>query len=118
MKGSIDTPSSFQHPTFQIIEISQARFDVPYHFHAELELTLIISGKGKRFVGNQVSDFGPGDLVLLGQNVPHCWQNYRENLLIEEDPKGSQALVIQFHKDFFRLRISRKTGISIYQKIT
>ncbi|MEY2792525.1 MAG: Xylan 1,4-beta-xylosidase, partial [Bacteroidota bacterium] len=102
---------------FQIIEISQARFDVPYHFHAELELTLIISGKGKRFVGNQVSDFGPGDLVLLGQNVPHCWQNYRENLLIEEDPKGSQALVIQFHKDFLGSEYLEKQEFQFIKKL-
>lgn len=100
MKASLEHLSSEQHTTFQIKEISQARFDAPYHFHPELELTLIISGEGKRFVGNQVSDFGPGDLVLLGENVPHCWQNNRGDLLTEEDPKGSQALVIHFPKEF------------------
>ena len=100
MKASLEHLSSGKNQTFQLKEISQSRFDAPYHFHPELELTLIISGEGKRFVGNQVNDFSAGDLVLLGENVPHCWQNTRENLLIEQDPNGCQALVIHFSKEF------------------
>lgn len=127
MKAFLEHISPGNNQSFQIKEISQSRFDAPYHFHPELELTLIISGEGKRFVGNQVSDFSPGDLVLLGENVPHCWQNNRENLLVEEDPNGSQALVIHFPKHFLgsdflekeefqsikRLMERAKTGFSI-----
>jgi AraC-like DNA-binding protein len=101
------TKASLEHigdPTGSSIlrkEVIQARFDAPYHFHPELELTLIISGSGKRFVGNQITDFGPGDLVLLGENVPHCWQNHRKDWLISEDSsQDAQALVIHFKKDF------------------
>lgn len=100
MKASLEHLSTGNNQTFQLKEISQSWFDAPYHFHPELELTLIVSGKGKRFVGNQVNDFVAGDLVLLGENVPHCWQNTRENLLAEQDPNGSQALVIHFSKYF------------------
>ena len=86
---------------FQIKHVKQARFDAPYHFHPELELTLIIAGEGKRFIGNQITDFRPGDLVLLGENLPHCWQNHRKDWLLEDpDPEGAQALVIHFRKDF------------------
>jgi len=100
MKASLEHLPTDSNQTFFIKEIAQNRFDAPYHFHPELELTLIIAGEGKRFVGNQISDFGPGDLVLLGENVPHCWQNNRENLLLEETENASQAIVIQFPKAF------------------
>lgn len=117
MKASLEHLSSDQPSVFQMKEIAQSRFDAPYHFHPELELTLIISGKGKRFVGNQVADFGPGDLVLLGENVPHCWQNDRGNLLLEEDPLGSQALVIHFPKMFLGPDFLKKEEFQAIKKL-
>lgn len=87
--------------SFEIKEVKQTRFDAPYHFHPELELTLIISGEGKRFIGNQISDFSPGDLVLLGPNLPHCWQNHRKDWLTEDlEEDAAQALVVHFSADF------------------
>ncbi len=77
-------------------------FNYPYHFHPELELTLILHGAGKRFVGDSIEDFSAGDLVLLGKNLPHCWLDYGKN------PEEVKAVVIQFSedcfgKDFFKL---------------
>ncbi len=101
MKASLEYLSENINQPIQLKEIVQARFDAPYHFHPELELTLIISGEGKRFIGNQISDFSPGDLVLLGSNLPHCWQNHRNDWLgSDETSDAAQAIVIHFKRDF------------------
>lgn len=86
-------PASGQ--SFIIREFGQIAFGAPYHFHPELELTYIVKGNGKRYVGNHLEDFSSGDLVLLGPNLPHCWK-------IEDEETGNDAsaIVIQFNDSF------------------
>src|SRR5690606_29123498 len=48
-------------------------FDAPYHFHPEVELLLMESSRGTRYVGDSVEPYAPGDLVLIGANVPHVF---------------------------------------------
>ncbi|MFP5040273.1 AraC family transcriptional regulator [Parasediminibacterium sp. JCM 36343] len=56
------------------------RFDsVPFfysewHFHPEIELVYIQKGTGTQFIGNSVNHFSPGDMVLVGSNLPHLWK--------------------------------------------
>jgi AraC-like DNA-binding protein/mannose-6-phosphate isomerase-like protein (cupin superfamily) len=78
-----------------IIELNMTHFDGPYHFHPELELTWIQKGTGRRYLGDNVSDYGPDDLVLVGANVPHCWLSGKETT-----PNKAQAIVIQFQPNF------------------
>lgn len=70
-------------------------FEPNWHFHPEFELTFIISGSGKRIVGDSVEPFHEGDLVLLGSDLPHTWNS--ENNKITNEP--CKAVVFQFsHK--------------------
>ncbi|WP_159520414.1 AraC family transcriptional regulator [Sunxiuqinia indica] len=71
------------------------------HSHKNFELNFILSGAGKRIVGNNISSFERNDLVLLGPNLPHCWEILQTTK--QEPPK---CIVIHFYEnlissDFF-----------------
>ncbi|MDX2186430.1 MAG: AraC family transcriptional regulator [Opitutaceae bacterium] len=67
-----DTPEG---QSFVAFEVREPSFRFYWHFHAEWELTFIQSGSGTRFVGDSCEPFSPGDLVLLGGDLPHCWHS-------------------------------------------
>ena len=73
-------------------------FNVAWHFHPEIELTYIVRSSGTRYVGDSIRLFEPGDLVLLGPNLPHCWENHSP--LNEEKDHVAEAVVIQFDRKF------------------
>lgn len=69
-------------------------FDAPWHFHPEMELTFIRKSRGTRFVGDSIEEFAENDLVLLGPNLPHIWQNPATQT------GRSEAVVIHFAEGF------------------
>ncbi len=69
-------------------------FDSPWHFHPEFELTLVTSGSGRRFVGDHMAEYRPGDLVLLGPELPHFWHSG------EGGGQRSRSVVVQFLPGF------------------
>jgi AraC-like DNA-binding protein len=77
-------------------ERNDPEFPFHLHYHPEYELTLIIDSHGQRFVGDGIADYGPGDLVLLGPNVPHSWRSDP----VKAKAKIHRAVVIQFREDF------------------
>ncbi len=50
-----------------------------WHFHPEYEITLNTKRSGTRIVGDSVELFDKYDLVLIGGNIPHCWNYYRDD---------------------------------------
>ena len=74
-------------------------FDAPWHYHPEYELTYIVSGYGQRFVGDHVAPFQPGDLVLIGPDLPHLWRNDEEFYQSKETPVA-ESIVVQFPATF------------------
>jgi AraC-like DNA-binding protein len=93
MRASLEKVAVRPGESFAYREFRPARFDSPWHFHPECELTLVESSHGMRFVGDSIERFEPGDLVLLGSNLPHYWTN-------PPDLAGSaHSIVVQFRLD-------------------
>ena len=98
-------------PVFQKIEtninhsfyVEQARFQYfpnPLQFHPEIEILYVIHGSGTRFVGDSVDRFSSGELVMIGQNVPHLWysdKKYRQ----ENSNLFSEVIFILFKTEIF-----------------
>ncbi|MGY5808095.1 helix-turn-helix domain-containing protein [Rhizobium sp. LEGMi198b] len=72
-----------------------------WHHHPEFELTLTLNSIGQRFIGDHSGDYGDGDLVLVGPNLPHTWASRAK---IDEH-KPHVALVFWFHREWL-LQIS------------
>lgn len=81
--------------SFHIRQEQVPFFDNPWHYHPELELTLVTKSTGIRFVGDSIESFGPGDLVLLGANLPHYWRNDDVYYQATTQPQA-EALILRF----------------------
>jgi AraC-like DNA-binding protein len=71
-------------------------FPFYWHYHPEYELTLIVDSYGQRLVGDGIADYGSGDLVLLGPNLPHSW---RSGPVKPGYGETHRAVVVQFRDD-------------------
>lgn len=82
--------------SFLVRQFGKEAFAAPYHSHKEYELTFILEGEGKRYVGSNIDEFTSGDMVLLGSGIPHCWK------LINDINSKSQvkAIVVHFTLNF------------------
>lgn len=61
-----------------------------WHHHPEIELTLIERGSGVRAIGESIEGFGPGDVILVGADVPHTWSSR------PGAPGGVSSVCVQF----------------------
>lgn len=59
------------------------------HQHPQLQLTLILEGKGQFLSGDYVGRFQPGDVYFLGENAPHVFRSDPE--FFESDTTFSSA---------------------------
>lgn len=74
-------------------------YPTPWHYHPEYELVLVVKSTGKRTVGDHVERFSDGDLLLLGPNLPHSYQN--DPVYYQKDSSlSAEAIVIHFKEDF------------------
>ena len=112
MKAKLeDIPSEKGNSSFYAYRFQVPFFEFKWHYHPEFELTYIKKGSGYRIVGNSYDHFSAGDLVLLGSNLPHTWSG------ILEDDVYSEAVVIQFSKEFISSFLEFKESILIKEML-
>src|SRR6185295_4704751 len=91
--------------SFKIPKTSQESFrlqeDVEFHFydylhqHPEMQLTLILSSEGKIIIGDYIGSFKPGDIFLIGPNLPHVFRNDSQ-YYAETEKKEARSISIFF----------------------
>ncbi|HUX59480.1 MAG TPA: AraC family transcriptional regulator [Bacteroidales bacterium] len=64
------------------------------HTHQTYELNYIKDAYGRRFVAGNISNFVPGDLILMAPDVPHCWE-------IDNKEIQPKAITIHFKSALF-----------------
>ncbi|GAA1604081.1 AraC family transcriptional regulator [Kribbella hippodromi] len=105
MKPRYERPGVPDGSTFTCYVRRERAFGFEWHFHQEYELTLITAGSGTRYVGTIVERYQPGDLVLLGPELPHTYASEPPELTEPSESSGptrpfAEASVTQFRHDF------------------
>lgn len=71
--------NSFQYAYFEKSDKKIANY---WHIHPEIELVYLEDGSGKRQVGEHISYFSSGELILIGSNLAH--NGYADRLFNKE----------------------------------
>ncbi|MEM6630601.1 MAG: AraC family transcriptional regulator [Bacteroidota bacterium] len=84
-------PSQRSFTAKVVSRLSRPLLRKAWHYHPEIEICFSIRSHGKRFVGNQISDYAQGDLVMFGPNLPHGFTTQ----------VACEQVVIQMTEDFW-----------------
>jgi AraC-like DNA-binding protein len=86
--------------SFFVNDLIVNHFKSPIHYHPQIEITYIIQGTGMCFAGESVQPYQPGEIVILGDNIPHAFISSRDHYNMDK-PKISRAINILFSKEMF-----------------
>jgi AraC-like DNA-binding protein len=106
VKPRYEQPGPSDGTTFTCFTRREHSYEFAWHHHREYELTLITEGTGTRYVGTTVERYQPGDLVLLGPDLPHTFASRPSEDCAgrdREDCAGRDwagAVVTQFRHEF------------------
>lgn len=73
-------------------------------YHPEFEIMTVLEGNGTRFIGDSIENFQPGEVIMLGSNLPHMWHS--EEVYFEgKENLSCKSIVVQFRNDFLGMSL-------------
>lgn len=86
-----------ENDSFLVFNRKRKDFDFPIHYHPEFEINFIKGAKGgKRIIGDHIGVIDHYELVLVGSNIYHGWENFKNDC---DGPL--HEITIQFPNDLF-----------------
>lgn len=93
-----------ENDCFLVFDRKRNEFSFPIHFHPEYEINFIKNAKGaKRIVGDHVQEIDEYELVMVGPNIYHGWENFKN-----DTSKTLHEITIQFPMDIFDSKLLNK----------
>lgn len=92
MEPNLEIVDLSSHESFNAWAHGYPHKSVRWHFHPEYEIHLITATTGTYFVGDYIGAFAPGNLVMVGPDLPHNWVSD----LMEGESVSQRCLVMQF----------------------
>ncbi|MCH5721312.1 AraC family transcriptional regulator [Niabella hibiscisoli] len=95
MKPALEHLPKERNESFAVRDFDYHYYPNPWHYHPEYEIVLVTESTGKRFIGDHLSDFEPGNLVLIGPNIPHTYRNH-DRYYEKDAGLRARSIVIHF----------------------
>lgn len=95
----LKVPIGFEY-SFSVRKDRVPYFYNRWHYHPEIELLHIESGRGTQLIGDSIENFQEGDVLLVGSNLPHYWRS-EERYFAGQCDLWSVATVVHFQENFW-----------------
>ncbi|MCA1283976.1 AraC family transcriptional regulator [Salipiger bermudensis] len=69
---------------------------VRWHYHPEYEIHLVVDTHGTFYIGDHIGEFGPGQLIMTGPNLPQNWISD----IAPDEIVPARSFVVQFPETF------------------
>ena len=98
---------------FLVFDRQRIGFNFPIHFHPEFEINYIYNAAGaRRVVGDHISEIGHRELVLVGPNLYHGWENFNNS-----NTETLHEITIQFPPDLLTESFLNKNILKPIQEL-
>lgn len=92
---------------FYMVDCEKEAFTYPLHKHEAMELNFVENCDGaRRIVGDSIEVLGKYDMVLVGSNLEHAWDQY------DCQSKSIHEITIQFPPDLFNEQFLQRNQLS------
>lgn len=91
-----------ENESVKVALFEKPHFHSSIHFHPEYQLTMVLESTGSLLVQDKMCDFSPGDIFLIGPNIPHLFRNedsfYTKS---KQKEKNVRSIEIYFTEEAF-----------------